>query len=404
MKLAYFTNTYPRATDTFIRQEVIGLRARGIEVKTFSVRRTDSDHDVDKEVIEEKAKTHYLLPANILKLVINFLIAMVKNPVRFFKTLYLAMHTSGPGVKLHLLQLVYFLEAIELAVRLRREGIQHLHNHFGDNSGNVTLFASQLLAIPFSISFHGPHIFFDAGNWALNTKAKHAKFIACIGFYCRSQIMLNTDQEYWDKFQIVRCGIDPSKFKYNYTNSEVPALLYVGRLDNEKGIPVLLSSVSMLERKGYEVKLTLLGDGRDRFYLEELAKSLGISDRVDFKGFVSQEAVSKALGESDIFVLPSFAEGIPVSFMEAMASGVPVVGTSVGGISELVIDHQTGLVVPASDSEGLSEAIAFYIGNPQVHRQIAEAAREKVIQDFYVDDQLDRLERLFLQTDSRDSR
>ena len=160
MKLAYFTNTYPRATDTFIRREVIGLRQRGFEVNTYSVRKTGSDHDVDGEVIAEKNNTAYLLPCPPLRLLSTQFKALVKRPKAYFKTLMLAYKTSRPGIKGHYLQLFYFAEAILLAEALNKDAIEHIHNHLGDNSGTVTLLAAEYNQIPFSISIHGPHIFF----------------------------------------------------------------------------------------------------------------------------------------------------------------------------------------------------------------------------------------------------
>ena len=396
MRLAYFTNIYPRATDTFIRREVNGLRARDFEVITFSVRKVDTAHDVDEEVLREKSQTRYLLPISMLRVIQYFFIVLGSNPSGSIKAMVLAWKTSRPGIKGHLLQFAYFLEAIVLSVYLRQEKIEHIHNHFGDNTGNVTLMASLITKIPFSISIHGPHIFFDAKDWALDVKAVYARFIACIGYYCRSQLMLYTDSSNWEKFKIVRCGIDFDAYHFNARNKkEIKNLVYVGRLDVEKGVPVLISSMSILKEKGYDVKLTLLGDGPDRGYLEKIADNSGVSKQIDFRGFVSQEVVADTLAKSDVFVLPSFAEGIPVSLMEAMAIGVPVIATDVGGVTELVVDQETGQVVHASDEKGLAAAIARYVDDQAFYRKISEQAREKVMQEFDIDDQVDILAGLF---------
>lgn len=212
MRLAYFTNTYPRATDTFIRIEVNGLRKRGFEVFTYSVRKAGSEHDVDKEVVCEKRNTKYLLPFNFFSLFWLNVKLLFSAPVRYLNTINLAMNTSRPGIKGHLFQIIYFFEAVLLSKLLVDDKIAHLHNHLGDNSGTVTLLAAKLANIPFSISIHGPHIFFDGLHWALDKKTEYSKFISCIGYYCRSQMMLYSDKKYWSKFQIIRCGIDLNKF------------------------------------------------------------------------------------------------------------------------------------------------------------------------------------------------
>lgn len=395
MRIAYFTNTYPRATDTFIRREVIGLRKRGFEVLTYSVRKTGADHDVDEEVISEKKNTQYILPFKFISLKLAAIGFFLRNPANYFATLSLALKTKRPGIKGFFLQMVYFMEAVALAKLLRQDHINHLHNHLGDNSGNVTMFAAKLAGIPFSISIHGPHIFFDGLYWALDKKTEYAKFISCIGHFCTSQMMLYSDKEHWSKFKIVRCGVDLNRFDYQMPEGNARKLVYVGRLSAEKGVPILFESMSRLKERNYEVELTLLGDGPDRGFLENLSKEMGIEDRVHFGGFVDQDTIARTLRESDVFVLPSFAEGIPVALMEAMAIGIPVITTYVGGITELVIDGETGQVCYPSDPEGLAQAIARYADDPKFCKTISRNARDKVADEFNIEPQVDKLAKLF---------
>jgi glycosyltransferase involved in cell wall biosynthesis len=399
MRLAYFTNTYPRATDTFIRREVLGLRNLGFDVVTYSVRQAGTDHDVDEEVINEKENTHYLLPFNFLELIVLVLKKLLVHPGRFFSTCLLALKTSRPGFKGYSLQLAYFLEAVLLSQQFSEDGVEHIHNHFGDNGGTVTLLAAKLADLPFSISIHGPHIFFDGLHWALDKKTEHAKFISCIGHFCKSQMMLYSDKDLWGKFKIVRCGVDLDQFEYREPQGKASRMVYTGRLSAEKGIPVLFDSIAQLKTRNYEIQITLMGDGEDRHFLEQLARQKEIDDSVIFAGFVDQATIAKTLRASDIFVLPSFAEGIPVALMEAMAMGVPVIATYVGGVIELVVDQRTGLMVSPSDSVGLASAIARYIDDEAFRQTIAKNAREKIESEFNTEDQVDKLAQLFTQSD-----
>ncbi len=393
MRLAYFTNTYPRATDTFIRREVIGLRERGFDVRTYSVRRTGADHDVDEEVIREKASTRYILPADPATVASAVARWAAKAPVRFSEASRLAAETPRPGGKGALLQGAYLLEAVLLADMLAEDGIEHLHNHLGDNSGTVTMLAAKLLGIPYSISIHGPHIFFDGPHWALAEKTANAAFITCIGHFCTSQMMLYADRADWHKLEIVRCGIDPEAFAYRAPSGAATEVLYVGRLAGEKGVPILFESMIALREQGLDLHLTLCGDGEARADLEALAERTGVN--VTFAGFVDQPTVRRKLAESDIFVLPSFAEGIPVSLMEAMAIGVPVIATYVGGVVELVEDGVTGQVVHAADPLALADAIARYATDPELCRCVSAGGRARVESEFAIGDQVDRLARLF---------
>src|SRR5262249_42609446 len=148
------------------------------------------------------------------------------------------------------LQAAYTIEAVALAKYLQEDGIEHVHNHLGDNSGTVTLLAAQLAGIPYSISIHGPHIFFDGPTWALGEKTEHAKFIACIGHFCRSQIMLYAAREHWHKLEIVRCGVDLGTLQYRAPTRAAKNLVYTGRLASEKGLPILFESLKRLKARG----------------------------------------------------------------------------------------------------------------------------------------------------------
>jgi glycosyltransferase involved in cell wall biosynthesis len=395
VSIGYFTGIYPRATDTFIQREVRGLRARGIDVRTFSMRKTGSDHDVGPEVLAEKRNTLYLLPANPAGLIIDNVVTFVSAPIRYLRALRLALATARPGWRGLLYQMFYFQEAVILARLLRRQEISHLHNHLGDVSGTVTMLASALTGIGYSITIHGPHIFFDPTHWALREKVKLSRFIVCISHNCKSQMMLFSDQADWDRFQIVHCGVDPHHFRHIEVRRQARKLLYVGRLAAEKGLPVLFESLKLLGPEKYDFELTLVGDGTERKSLEELARQMGIADRVVFAGFASQETVRDCLMQTDVFILPSFAEGVPVSLMEAMACGVPVIATHVGGIAELIEPGATGLLVPASDAVALRDAIASYLNDYGLREKVSRQGRDKVLSDFNLDNEVDKLAQLF---------
>jgi len=359
MAVAYFTNLYPRATDTFIQREVEYLRLHGLDVSTYSVRRSGSEHDVSESIREEKRRTRYLLPVTPLALMAENISALLRSPLRYVAALRLALRTSRPGLRGLVLQIAYFQEAVLLASRLRSDGIKHLHN--------------------------GSHIFFDATNWALREKVRHARFIVCIGHFCRSQIMLFSDAADWGKLKIVRCGVDTRRLFPMTIRTRAEKLLYTGRLSVEKGLSVLFESLKLLGDAGRDYELTLVGDGVDRDRLEALARELAIDRHLVFAGYRSQEEVGEYLRQSDIFILPSFAEGVPVSLMEAMVTGIPVVATNVGGVSELVQSEHTGLLVPPADSEALAQAIARYQDDQELRRRVAAHGRERVIQQYNVE-------------------
>lgn len=398
MRIAYFTSSYPRATDTFIQREVIHLRGAKEEVLTCALRAAPEANNVSTLVISERKNTTYFLPVSPLKLLSLNLKYLLTRPGIYAKTLALAFQTRRHGLKGTLYQLFYFQEALLLANYLVQHNIEHLHNHFGDSSGMVTMLASKLSNVGYSITFHGPHIFFEPTLLALREKVKYAKFIVCISNYCKSQMMLFSDSEDWHKLKIVHCGIDLNSYTIAPQQEKQPdrpvKLLYVGRLAAEKGVPVLLRSLIALKNEGYQFHLTLLGDGPERTALEAEVKTHGLDQMVQFGGFASQETVRATLQASDVFVLPSFAEGVPVSLMEAMACGVPVIGTNVGGVTELIEHGVSGLVVAPSDEVALKKAISDYLENPALRQSVKQAARKVVESQFNLELEVNKLGRL----------
>jgi colanic acid/amylovoran biosynthesis glycosyltransferase len=382
MRIGYLTGEYPRATDTFIQREVSTLRSLGIEIQTFSIRRPSIKQLVGEEQKTEFKQTVYLLPPRIFRLFSAHLALFFTAFPQYLKALSLAWKTCQPGLKGFIYQVFYFAEAGILAREIQSQNLEHLHNHLADSSCTVAMLAAEMVEISFSFTVHGPYIFFEPYRWFLGEKIKRALFVACISHFCRSQCMLFVPMECWSKLHIVHCGVDPKLFlpiKHTGSGSQ---LLYVGRLSAAKGVPILLESLAKLKDAHPDILLTVIGDGGEREHLEKLVFDLGLSGNVKLVGYKSQTEVRQYLRETDIFILPSFAEGVPVSLMEAMASGVPVISTRIAGISELVQDEVSGYLVSPGNIEQLSEKILHLYANPECRQSFGEAGRNYVIQEF----------------------
>ena len=156
---------------------------------------------------------------------------------------------------------------------------------------------------------------------------------------------------------------------------DVVHFVCVARLCTEKGIEPLLRAFAHACERGTAARLTLAGDGPDRDRFEQLAVALGIADRVRFRGRFPHSALGAVLGEADVFVLPSFTEGLPVAMMEAMAHGMPIVATRVGGVPEIVHDRVSGLLVPPGDAEALCQALGRVAGDAGLRARLGAGAR-----------------------------
>lgn len=392
-KIAYLTGEYPRASDTFIQREVAALRDLGHEVQTCSIRRTGVEHLVGPEQRSEQSQTFHVLEAVKSTLFLRALGQNLRQPARFLSALKLAWSTAPKGIKGRLYQMIYLAEAMVLATKLQDAGVTHLHNHIAKASCTVAMLASHLSGIPYSFTIHGPDIFFEPHHWRIDVKAAQARFVACISNFARSQLMCFAKPADWDRFHIVHCGIQPDR--YTPTDVTEPHLLFVGRLAGVKGVPILLQSVADLAADIPDLRLTLIGDGPDRAELETKARDLGIADRCNFVGYKSQSEVAEALTKASVFVLPSFAEGVPVVLMEAMAAGVPVLTTRIAGIPELVEDGVSGKLVAPGDTDALTGALKDLLSPSTDRRAMGQAGRDKVTQDFNIATEAAKLSALF---------
>jgi glycosyltransferase involved in cell wall biosynthesis len=158
--------------------------------------------------------------------------------------------------------------------------------------------------------------------------------------------------------------------------------LCVGRLTAAKGQAILLKAVAQLHSQGSPVRLTLVGMGPDEHSLKAYAEQLGISEQVDFTGAVDQDHILDYYHAADIFVLPSFAEGLPVVLMEAMAMEIPCITTAITGVPELITNGEDGVLVAASDCDGLTAAISRLVNDAELRRRLGQAGRRKVIADY----------------------
>lgn len=406
MKLAYLTSAYPAISHTFILREVEALRRRGLDITTFSIRRAPAEQILSAADEAAAATTVAILPPRWGRLLGTHLRLLLRAPRAYFSTLRAALALAPPGIRGRLWQLFYFIEAVVLWRECERRGIRHLHVHLANAAADLALIATRLGSAldpdrPWSWSFtmHGPTEFYDLRHFRLPEKVADAAFVVCISDFARSQLMGLSDPEVWDRLQVVHVGIPVEQFtpsrNGNGNTPAVPTILYVGRLVPEKGQAVLLEAVARLRAEGRDVRVKLAGEGELRPHLEELCRGTGIEDLVTFLGPVSQERIRDLYAEAAIFCLPSFAEGVPVVLMEAMAMGLAVVTTRIAGIPELVEDGAGGVVVAPGRADELAGRIAALLDDPGKRHDLGARGREKVLAEFDADASAAQLHDLF---------
>jgi len=398
-RIGYLTSLFARPSDTFIRNEVSQLRKLGVDVVTFSIRRPEVGPDADDDVNRFQRETNYLLEAGAVSIIARGLVQAISRPMRFARTAALAWRTAAPGARGVLLQWAYLLEALYLAALLKQLKVDLLHNHIGENSATVAMLASEFSGIPYSLTIHGPYIFFAPERWALREKLSRATFTACISDFCRSQCMIFAPERAWARLHVVRCGVQPEfiGFTQRAAMPAVPHFLCVARLCAEKGQAVLIEALAQLATKGHHPQVSLVGDGPARPALERLIAEKNLGQSVKILGWQSSDKVHELLRESTALVIPSFAEGLPIVAMESLAVGCPVVATNIAAISELVEDGKSGWLVTPGCVENLADAlITASECPPERLRAMGELGRERVLELHHPARQAEQLKSLFL--------
>lgn len=395
--IAYMTGSYPMISHTFILREIQALRCLGLTVHPCAARRPDAADFTGPDEIAALDETFYVLAAakRPLRLAAAHVAVLRRAPRRWLSALKLALRTRPPGTRALAWQIFYFLEAAVLVQHLRARGVRHIHNHFGNSSCSLTMIASEMSGIPYSFTLHGPAIFFEAHWWRLDQKIARARFVACISHFARSQAMLFSDQSHWDRLKIIHCGVTPANYRKAETQAPGPRVLFVGRLAAVKGAPLLLRAFAAQAGHHPGARLAIVGDGPDRAALEAEARALGLADRVDFLGYQPQGAVAQELSRSDMLVLPSFAEGVPVVLMEAMAATLPVIASRVAGVPELVEDGVSGFVTPPGDLATLTDRLGRLLADADLRARMGAAGRAKVVAEFDVGTEAAKLARAF---------
>jgi colanic acid/amylovoran biosynthesis glycosyltransferase len=380
MRVLYLTNVYPKVSHTFIRREIEGVEANGIKVERVSIRRSDEEL-CDALDRLEATRTHVLLDAGICGLCVALARAFVRSPLGLARALVTSMRMGVGSDRGTIRHLGYLAEACVLDLRYHG-AIDHVHVHFATNPTTVALLWRIIGGPSFSFTAHGTLDFDTPRAISLTEKIAAANFVVAVSRYGRGQLMRWSPESCWDKIHVVRCGVDQ-----DFLGAEgvpVPCdarVVCVARLSADKGIAVLLHAVQRVVNTGRRIELVIVGDGPERLPLMRLASDLGVTEAVAFRGALDGDGVRSEISAARALVLPSFAEGLPVVLMEALALRRPVVATATNGIPELVETGVTGWLVSIGDKSALADALVEVLeAQPEALWALAEKGRERVAQ------------------------
>lgn len=364
MKVAYLVNQYPKVSHSFIRREILGVEQCGVDVHRFAIRacREELVDDADREELE---KTRIVLDAGGLHLLTQMMAVALRHPKKFWQALGLVIKLGRRSERGLLLHFIYLAEACVLFKWFQVAGIQHVHAHFGTNSTTVALLCEALGGPPYSFTAHGPEEFDKVTALALPEKIRRAAFVVAISSFGKSQLYRWCEVQDWEKVQEVHCALDESFLGQPPSPvPDVPQFICVGRLSEQKGQFLLLAAIAQLAAMGEVFQLTLVGDGPLRPAIEAFIEQHQLQGYVKLMGWASNATVRQAVLESRVLVLPSFAEGLPVVLMEALALRRPVITTYIAGIPELVDAKTCGWLITPGSVEALVQAMQQALHTP----------------------------------------
>lgn len=364
MKILYLVNQYPKVSHTFIRREILSLEQQGVNIERVAMR---SDNPAEMSEIDksEYAKTHYVLKQSKVDLIKHVFDAVVGQPKQFFKALKVMFTMYRASKQSLLIHLIYLVESCNIVAVCRDKKVDHIHAHFGTNPAEVAMYTSIISDVPYSFTVHGPEEFDKPLTLNLNQKIKYAHRVIAITNYCKSQLFRWADYQDWSKVKIVHCALESDFFdnsklsssSASETASDTLQFLCIGRLCEQKGQLLLLEAFNNFVKAGNKGFLTLAGDGEMRSDVEKFVQENNLQQQVKITGWVDSHQIKQMLSQTDAMLLPSFAEGLPVAIMEAMATGVPVISTSIAGIPELLVNNKTGFLVCPGSVEALEVAL-----------------------------------------------
>ena len=384
-KIAYLVSRFPKISETFILNEILELKRMGVAVQVFSLL-LQNEPVRHKEAEALVRRTHY--GKMNMRILLDQIYWLRSSPAKYFRAWYRAL--SGNKGSLNFLSRAVAVVPIaaSFARKMQELNVAHVHAHWATHPALAAYVVKLLTGIPYSITTHAHDI--QVERTMLEEKVREASFIVTISEYNRRLLKQILGDSLARKISVIHCGVDPAEWlpPARKLSTNIFNILCIGSLEERKGHRYLLEALSGLKKKGVEFECVFAGDGEERGRLEAQRRKLGLTSELKFAGWQPRDRVRALLAMADVMVLPSTisasgkTEGIPVALMDAMAMEVPVISTQVSGIPELIIQEQTGILVPDRSSSALTRALLRIYRDPEFARILGKNGRAKVVKDF----------------------
>jgi len=386
LRVAWIMSRFPRLTETFVLYEILAAEALGLSVDVYPLLR-ERARVVHPEAEELLGRVRYT-PFMSRRIIASQMYWLVRAPRRYLGALWAVVRGTWGSANFFLGGLATFPKVAHMARGMRANSVEHVHCHFANHPALAGFVIQRLTGITYSFTTHGSDVYVD--RHMLRRKVAEAAFVVAVSDYVRRLILDECEGAFHDKVRVVHCGVDMDVFVPDDDRvvSADLSILCVATLSPWKGQEQLIEACRLLTERGVQIRCLLVGGAGDREALQRRIVDAGVADRVQITHWKTRPEVARLIRGADVVVAPSVQmpdgkqEGIPVTLMEAMASGTPVVASRLGGIPELIEHEQTGLLVAPADPAGLAEALERLHASPELRRRLAEAGRARVLRDF----------------------
>jgi glycosyltransferase involved in cell wall biosynthesis len=383
MTLGLLIPEFPGQTHIWMWREILQLRRWDVPIRIFSTRRPPNRERARHAfAADAEAETTYLWPLEGRPAAAAVLWASATRPAGLARCVRLALTlpTNQRHRQLRLLMLIVL--ACELAHRCHEQGVDHLHSHSCANSAVLCMMVKRLLGIPFSMTLNAN---IEWWGGAMLEKFSDAEFTNTHTRWLLDQMRRDFPSLAPQQAVLGRIGVDTEVWTPRRRSPPARGwtrIISVARLHHTKAQDVLLDAVALLVKEGLDLYVRIVGDGPQRAQFEAQARRLGVDVFVTFTGSLGQEQIIELMEDSDIFALPSRFEPLGVAYMEAMAMELATIGTTAGGVREIIDDDVDGVLVPPDDARSLAQAIRKLAVDPVLRAKMGQAGRRKIIAKF----------------------
>ncbi len=380
--LVVVVNGFPRLSETFVLQELLELERQGVRIHLIALRRPENA--VQQEaVLRLQAEVVYL--PDLLDRAPRALVRLA-HAALFLRRRLSYLNAVADVLASPDFTAASFRRSVVLAHRIVRLGSPAVYVHFAHKPATIGRFAALLAGVPYALFAHAKDIWLTPRE-ELVRKLRDAEVVLT----CTSE-----GQAYLDE---LAGGHTPVKLAYHGVDTsqaeraagpagDVPTVLSVGRLVEKKGHAILLRAASCLQERGVDFRVRIAGEGPEWATLQRLANQLGIGEKVAFLGPLTESEVGFEYSRADVFALAcqqltnGDRDGIPNVILEAMAHGLPVVSTTIGGMTEAVVDGECGLLAPQDDPAAIAERLAALLDDESLRARLGGAARARAVERF----------------------